>query len=52
MYKLDELFKRMQTAGIFKNSVVIIHSDHGSRIVKTGPIIESEQELSPQDIFW
>lgn len=48
--KLDELFKRMEHAGLFENSVIIIHGDHGSRIMKTEPTIENEQTLSKQDI--
>jgi arylsulfatase A-like enzyme len=48
--KLDELFKRMDDAGLFENSVIIIHGDHGSRIMKTEPTIENEQTLSKQDI--
>jgi hypothetical protein len=48
--KLDELFKRMEFAGLFENSVIIIHGDHGSRIMKTEPTIENEQTLSKQDI--
>jgi len=47
--KLDELFQRMETADIFKKSIVIIHGDHGSRIVRMEPSIENEQELSKQD---
>jgi hypothetical protein len=30
--KLDDLFKRMQSAGIFSDSIIIIHGDHGSRL--------------------
>jgi hypothetical protein len=48
--KLDELFTRMEHAGIFQNSVIIIHGDHGSRIMKTEPTIENELTLSTQDI--
>jgi hypothetical protein len=48
--KLDELFKRMEHAGNFENSVIIIHGDHGSRIMKTEPTIENEQTVSNQDI--
>ena len=48
--KLDQLFTRMKQAGIFENSVIIIHGDHGSRIMKTEPTIENEQILSHRDI--
>jgi hypothetical protein len=48
--KLDELFTRMKHAGIFENSVIVIHGDHGSRIMKTEPTIENEQALTNQDI--
>ena len=48
--KLDELFEKMDHAGIFENAVVAIHGDHGSRIVKREPTIENEYELSREDI--
>ncbi|MEX0829444.1 MAG: DUF229 domain-containing protein [Nitrospirales bacterium] len=48
--KLDELFTRMENAGIFEDAVIIIHGDHGSRIMKTEPTIENEQALTTQDI--
>ena len=40
--KLDELFEKMEHAGIFENAVIAIHGDHGSRIVKREPTIENE----------
>ncbi len=48
--KLDELFEKMDHAGIFENAVIVIHGDHGSRIVKREPTIENEYELSREDI--
>jgi hypothetical protein len=48
--KLDELFEKMDHAGIFENAVIAIHGDHGSRIVKREPTIENEHELSREDI--
>jgi hypothetical protein len=48
--KLDELFQKMEHAGIFENAVIAIHGDHGSRIVKREPTIENELELSREDI--
>lgn len=48
--KLDELFEKMDHAGIFENTVIAIQGDHGSRIVKREPTIENEHELSREDI--
>jgi len=48
--KLDQLFEKMEHAGIFENAVIAIHGDHGSRIVKREPTIENEHELSREDI--
>ena len=48
--KLDLLFEKMEHAGIFENTVIAIHGDHGSRIVKREPTIENEHELSREDI--
>jgi hypothetical protein len=48
--KLDQLFEKMEHAGIFENAVIVIHGDHGSRIVKREPTIENELELSREDI--
>ncbi len=48
--RLEELFERMQTAGIWENSIIIIHGDHGSRIVRTYPSIQNATELSEADM--
>jgi arylsulfatase A-like enzyme len=48
--KLDELFEKMDHARLFDNAVIVIHGDHGSRIVKREPTIENEHELSREDI--
>jgi hypothetical protein len=48
--KLEELFEKMDHAGIFENTVIAIQGDHGSRIVKREPTIENEHELSREDI--
>ena len=49
--RLEDLFERMQTSGIWENSVIIIHGDHGSRIVRTYPSIQNEGQLSDADMF-
>jgi len=48
--KLEELFEKMKTTGMFENSIIIIHGDHGSRIVEREPTIEKKEKLSKQDI--
>ena len=49
--KLNQLFEKMKAAGIFDNSIIIIHGDHGSRIVRTEPTIQNEAELSKPDLW-
>jgi arylsulfatase A-like enzyme len=47
--RLDELFQQMQTAGIFENSIIILHGDHGARIGIHDPYIEDLALLSRED---
>jgi len=49
--KLEGLFEQMQTSNIWENSVIIIHGDHGSRIVRTMPTIQNEAQLSAEDMI-
>jgi hypothetical protein len=48
--RLNELFDRMRAAGIFDDSIIIIHGDHGSKIVLTDPTSENQHLLSKQDL--
>jgi hypothetical protein len=48
--KLDELFDRMRAEGIYDDSIIIIHGDHGSKIVMTEPIAENQLALTSQDL--
>jgi hypothetical protein len=48
--RLDELFDRMRTAGIYEESIIILHGDHGSRIVLTEPSAENQHALTKQDL--
>lgn len=47
--KLDELFQRMEAAGIFENSIIILHGDHGARLGIHDPYIEDLPILSRED---
>lgn len=47
--RLDELFQQMQTAGIFENSIIILHGDHGARIGIHDPYNEDLALLSRED---
>jgi hypothetical protein len=49
--KLDKLFAAMKARGTFGDAVIIIHGDHGSRIVLTEPRIEFQSRLMPQDYY-
>ena len=48
---LEDLFERMQVAGIWENSVIIIHGDHGSRIMREELSIQNEAQLSKADML-
>ena len=47
--RLDQLFRQMQAAGIFENSIIILHGDHGSRIGLHDPYVENLDVLSKED---
>jgi hypothetical protein len=49
--RLEDLFEQMQISGIWENSVIIIHGDHGSRIMRTYPTIQNEGHLSEVDML-
>lgn len=48
--KLDKLFDRMRATGIYDDSIIIIHGDHGSKIVITDSISENRHLLTKQDL--
>jgi len=48
--RLEDLFERMQEAGILESSIIIIHGDHGSRIMRIYPTIQNEAQLSEADM--
>jgi hypothetical protein len=48
--RLDGLFHQMRAAGIYDDSIILIHGDHGSRIVMTEPASENRQALTKQDL--
>jgi len=51
LYKrLEDLFERMKATEIYENSVIVLHGDHGSRIVLTKPTHENKERLTPQDL--
>ena len=47
--RLDELFQRMQDSGIFEDSIIILHGDHGSRIGVHDPSFENLDIMSIED---
>ena len=48
--RLDKLFNRMRAAGIYDNSIIILHGDHGSKIAITDSISENRDSLTKQDL--
>lgn len=49
--KVDELIEAMQSAGKFEDSIIIVHSDHGSRITQFRPRIVDKDRLLRQDYY-
>jgi hypothetical protein len=49
--RLDDLFNQMRAAGMYDDSIFIIHSDHGSRIISDELTLENQQRLSEQDFL-
>ena len=47
--KLDELFQRMQASGMFSDSIVIIHGDHGARLGLRHPTPKEQDQLTLTD---
>ena len=47
--KLDDLFSRMQSAGIFNDSIIIIHGDHGARLGLHDPRVREQGKLTEVD---
>jgi hypothetical protein len=47
--KLDELFQKMQSAGVFDDSIIIVHGDHGSRLGLHHLISREQQQLTAED---
>lgn len=49
--KMEDLFQNMQRDGIFEDSLVIVHSDHGSRISLTSPFRKNKETITSQDLL-
>jgi len=48
--KLDGIFKHMQSAKIYDDSIIILHGDHGSRISIRDPLVKHRDVLTEEDI--
>jgi hypothetical protein len=48
--KSGELFDRMRAAGTFDNSIILLHGDHGSRILMTPPTPANQQTITERDL--
>jgi hypothetical protein len=49
--KLKVLLDAMKANGTFEDAIIIIHGDHGSRIVQVAPVTENIARLSSQDFY-
>jgi arylsulfatase A-like enzyme len=46
---VDRLFEAMKAAGVWDDAIVVVHGDHGSRIVKHNPVPENAAALTVTD---
>jgi len=49
LMKVEKIFDTLKARGLFEDAIIIIHGDHGSRIVRTQPVIENKHLLTTQD---
>jgi hypothetical protein len=47
---LGRLFDALRQAGAWRDAIVVVHGDHGSRIVRRMPLAENAARLTPQDL--
>lgn len=47
--KLDEILEGMQSSGMFDDSIVIIHGDHGARLGLRNPTPQEQDQLTVTD---
>ncbi|MDF0676868.1 MAG: hypothetical protein P0120_21410 [Nitrospira sp.] len=47
--RLDELFRTMQSSGVFSDSIIIVHGDHGARLGLRLPRSDEQSQLTPDD---
>ena len=47
--RLDELFQGMQSSGVFGDSIIIVHGDHGGRLGLGLPTFKEQDQLTPAD---
>ena len=51
LLKLEELVDALKRRNAFEDAVIIVHGDHGSRIVLIEPRLENKDRLSRQDYY-
>ncbi len=49
--RLQELFERMKSAGLFADALIIVHGDHGSRIFRVATRAKNKDRLARQDLL-
>ena len=49
--KLDELFERMRASGIYDNTIIILHGDHGPKIAMNEPNSKHRDNLGKRDLI-
>jgi hypothetical protein len=47
---VNRLFEAMRKAGVWRTAIVIVHGDHGSRIVRRLPVQQTAAELTATDL--
>lgn len=47
---LDRLFETMKEVGVWRDAIVIVHGDHGSRIIRNAAVARNAGRLTKSDI--
>lgn len=49
--KLDEMLATLRERGLLERAVVVVHGDHGSRIVTKDPVVSNRDRLTASDLL-
>lgn len=46
---MAQFFQQLKNMGIYQDAMIVVHSDHGSRIMVNGPFKDNQNRLTKQD---